>query len=176
MHGIIYFIVNLSNSKCYIGSTINPHESWSANHLIELRAGSHPNRHLQNAWSKYGEKSFVYLPFMKCPVGSLRLIEWFYIQQMKPAYNMVMHMRGLTPMTEERKRRIRSTISVSCKKVWDERTDEQRDAIRQNQSEAHKIRWANMDPVIRNSIGRKNSERMKAVWAERKRMKSKDAS
>lgn len=172
MRGVIYLIVNLTNHNFYVGCTINPDRRWVDNHLPQLRAGKHENHHLQHSFNKYGEDKFVYLPFYECPIGSLHHIEWYLIQQLRPQYNMVKHMRGLSPMTEERKRRIRSATSVSCKRMWDERSDEERANIRKNQSEAHKKRWANMDPEKKRSLAAKTSEKMKDIWAERKRLKS----
>ncbi len=56
---VIYKIINLENAKFYIGSTVK----WRARvraHRRKLNAGTHHCTHLQNAWSKYGEDSFVF--------------------------------------------------------------------------------------------------------------------
>ena len=172
MRGVIYLIVNLTSRNFYVGCTVNPDTRWIKNHLPQLRAGKHENPHLQHSFNKYGECQFAYLPFYECPASVLHRVEWYFIQQLRPQYNMVRHMRGLSSMTEERKQRIRLATSMSCKKMWEERTDQERKAIRDNQSVAHKKRWANMDPEKKAAIAKKNSENMKAIWTERKRLKS----
>jgi len=58
----VYKIVNLANNKVYIGSTGNKcgfKKRWSY-HLNDLRQNKHHSRHLQRAWNKYGEDSFVF--------------------------------------------------------------------------------------------------------------------
>ena len=58
----VYRIVNNINGKLYIGSTGSKggfKKRWSY-HLTDLRQNKHHSRHLQKAWNKYGEKSFVF--------------------------------------------------------------------------------------------------------------------
>lgn len=58
----IYRIVNLINGKLYIGSTASEggfKKRWSY-HLDGLRHNKHHSIHLQRAWNKYGEQSFVF--------------------------------------------------------------------------------------------------------------------
>lgn len=55
----IYKIVNLQNDHFYIGSSVNlPRRR--ARHFSELRNNKHNNKHLQAAWNKYGESSFIF--------------------------------------------------------------------------------------------------------------------
>ena len=61
MLGYIYFIVNTTTGKKYIGETINFKERKSK-HLSYLRKNSHHSKKLQRAYNKYGENNF----------------EWFY--------------------------------------------------------------------------------------------------
>ena len=55
----IYTISNKLNGKVYVGSAVRPNNRrmW---HLRYLRRGCHPNPHLQRAWNRYGEASFVF--------------------------------------------------------------------------------------------------------------------
>lgn len=58
----VYKIVNLINNKVYIGSTASKggfKKRWSY-HLTDLRQNKHHSRHLQRAWNKYGEQSFLF--------------------------------------------------------------------------------------------------------------------
>lgn len=54
----IYAIVHLATGRRYVGSTGNL-RSRLRSHRRELSRGVHRNRHLQGAWSKYGEAAFV---------------------------------------------------------------------------------------------------------------------
>jgi group I intron endonuclease len=55
----IYRIKNTINNKSYIGSTKNITKRWSW-HRLALKKGVHHASHLQRAWNKYGEDSFVF--------------------------------------------------------------------------------------------------------------------
>lgn len=56
----IYKIINVVNNKFYVGSAVN-FSRRKARHFSELRNSRHSNSKLQNAWNKYGEKSFVFV-------------------------------------------------------------------------------------------------------------------
>lgn len=55
----IYKIVNTVNNKYYIGSTRNFKDRWRR-HLNALQNNRHINKHLQNAWNKYGSDKFQF--------------------------------------------------------------------------------------------------------------------
>lgn len=55
----IYCIENLSNSKKYIGQSVNISDRWKK-HISELNRGSHHNDYLQKAWNKYGKNEFKF--------------------------------------------------------------------------------------------------------------------
>lgn len=56
---VIYKIINLINNKFYVGSTNNHYERFRV-HRNRLRGNKHHSKHLQAAWNKYGEESFVF--------------------------------------------------------------------------------------------------------------------
>jgi group I intron endonuclease len=55
----VYRIENVVSGKYYIGSSGNLYERWRK-HKNKLRAGTHPNPHLQGSWNKHGERCFVF--------------------------------------------------------------------------------------------------------------------
>ena len=57
--GVIYRITCIANGKFYIGSTVNKNQRW-ARHRKDLREGKHPNKHMQAAWTLYGEAAFLF--------------------------------------------------------------------------------------------------------------------
>lgn len=56
--GVLYKITNTINNKVYIGKTVNWKERFSS-HTWALKNNVHPNKHLQNSFNRYGEKSFT---------------------------------------------------------------------------------------------------------------------
>jgi group I intron endonuclease len=55
----IYQIRNSITNQFYVGSSVNLAERKN-NHIKKLRRNIHDNIHLQRAWNKYGENSFVF--------------------------------------------------------------------------------------------------------------------
>tara|TARA_R110000868_G_C10688432_1_gene748089 strand:- start:38 stop:742 length:705 start_codon:yes stop_codon:yes gene_type:complete len=56
----IYKIINVVNNKFYVGSSVDLRKRKSK-HFSELRHNKHNNKHLQRAWNKYGEDSFIFV-------------------------------------------------------------------------------------------------------------------
>ena len=64
----IYKIINTVNGKFYVGSTTNTRERFRT-HRNRLRKNRHHASHLQAAWNKYGETSFVFHVIETVPEG-----------------------------------------------------------------------------------------------------------
>lgn len=99
----IYFILNKRNSKCYIGSSLDVKvRLWQ--HKSKLRSNSHINKHLQNAFNKYGERSFIFQVLDVCKAKELPSLEQAYIDIFQPKYNISnvaeAPMRGLKRTSE----------------------------------------------------------------------------
>lgn len=86
----VYKIVNSQNGNEYVGSTLLGFEWRKRKHLRELRKGKHHNRHLQNAFIKYGEGcfSFSILEVITDPTKLLDAEERWLIQ-INPIYNVM---------------------------------------------------------------------------------------
>lgn len=116
----IYKIVNKVNEKYYVGSTINLNLRWNQ-HKQKLRKQIHINPHLQSAWNKYGNDSFVYIIVETSDMSNLLLTEQKYLDIAKKepdkCYNISFDAfcpnrgRKLRPRTEKEKERIRQTLS-----------------------------------------------------------------
>ena len=74
----IYCIENIVNNKKYIGLT-NDVARRKREHLNLLRNNRHENQHLQYAWNKYGEASFVFYVVEECSIDMLDEREKYYI-------------------------------------------------------------------------------------------------
>ena len=112
----IYMIFNLVNGKRYIGSSLDIYNRLHE-HLHNLKNNKSHNKHLQNAWNKYGESSFLYnvLEFTKDDVRFER--EQYYIDVISPEYNLTNHVianTGYSP-TEETRNKIANTLKEKYK-------------------------------------------------------------
>lgn len=59
----VYKIINLVNNKLYIGSSSNLKDGFKdriRTHIRLLNRKTHPNKHLQSAWIKYGSDNFKF--------------------------------------------------------------------------------------------------------------------
>lgn len=104
----VYIITNSINGKRYIGSSNNIRKRlWK--HRSLLRHDKHENPHLQNAWNKYGEDNFVYSILEECDVSILLEREQYYIDILKPEYNIDISTthEHLNPETIEKMRKSR---------------------------------------------------------------------
>lgn len=70
----VYRITNAINGKFYVGSSISIAERWNK-HRKSLRRGKHHSKHLQAAWSKYGESAFVFSVLLECAPSDVSLHE-----------------------------------------------------------------------------------------------------
>lgn len=61
----IYKITNLLDNKVYIGQALNIDKRWKE-HQAALKHNKHQNKHLQNAWNKYGEENFKFEVIEEC--------------------------------------------------------------------------------------------------------------
>jgi group I intron endonuclease len=111
----IYCIENLINSKKYIGKTVNINKRWNA-HKRNLNNNIHKNKHLQNAWYKYGGENFKLWAIEECEKDILSKKEIYWIEKYKTnnpdfGYNMTKGGGGLLGyvFSEETKIKISNT-------------------------------------------------------------------
>lgn len=87
----IYKIKNLTNNKFYIGSTEVSFRDRAMDHRWGLRGDYHKNRHLQNSYNKYGEKSFNFIIVNTIPnTDNIRDVEQNYLDNINwdQSYNI----------------------------------------------------------------------------------------
>lgn len=85
--GEIYQINCVSNGRSYVGSTVN-FQQRKRQHLCDLRHGRHFSRHMQRAFAKHGESSFVFSVIeVVADVSDLVVREAHYIAILYPAFN-----------------------------------------------------------------------------------------
>lgn len=85
---VIYKILNLINGKCYVGSTRNL-RARSNEHWWNLTNNQHHSQYLQHAFNKLGRTKFT-IQVIENVSSPKDLVsrEQFYINLLKPAYNM----------------------------------------------------------------------------------------
>ena len=113
----VYRILNCVNGKFYIGSSINIEHRWKE-HIYELNNNIHNNKHLQNAWNKYGENNFKFEVIEEADKSNVRERETFYLKATNCVdetigYNMIDNASfglGVSGSDEVRKK-----ISDACK-------------------------------------------------------------
>jgi group I intron endonuclease len=61
----VYIILNISDGKCYVGSSVDVGKRLR-NHRENLVKGTHGNGHLQHSWDKYGPTAFQFKVVALC--------------------------------------------------------------------------------------------------------------
>lgn len=85
----VYKIVNLLNGHFYIGSSKDISQRFS-DHKSDLRNLKHRNRHLENAWHKYGAENFQF-EIVEETLNEKEILlerEQYYLDTLKPEYNI----------------------------------------------------------------------------------------
>lgn len=116
----IYKITNMTNGKCYVGSTWKSFRARWKQHVSKLNCGKHHCNHLQAAWNNYGEDNFEFEILELVSDKDILLDrEAFYIEKYKAyteGYNENPN-PNLSPMFNENSR-IKS--SETHKRLWRE--------------------------------------------------------
>lgn len=134
----IYQIHNLENDKLYIGGCVNLNKRFS-HHVCELNHKRHNNKYLQRDWNRYGQQNFEFVVLELCTRDELLKREQYYLDQLRPQYNISKsagNNRGTTRSEETRKR-----MSEARKKLW------RSQGYRERVTEANKSTWS--DPELR---------------------------
>lgn len=79
----IYAIKNKLDNKIYVGSSKSVYYRWKQQHYVELKGNTHGNRHLQNAWNKYGEDNFEFIVLEECDRSILFEREEYWMEHFK---------------------------------------------------------------------------------------------
>lgn len=92
---LIYKIVNITNNKEYVGSTINGLNWRKRKHLRELKKQIHHNRHLQNAYNIVGPDKFSF-EILEILPSSENLLERedHWTKLLKPEYNIMREIKS----------------------------------------------------------------------------------
>jgi group I intron endonuclease len=89
----IYKIINIVNNKFYIGSSKELSKRWTQ-HKSKLKYNKHGNIILQRSWNKYGKECFIFEIIEECDVAFLLEREQFFLDTLKPYYNIGLKSSG----------------------------------------------------------------------------------
>lgn len=157
----VYVIENVTTNTFYVGSTVNMRKRWNY-HRMELRRGSHHSAHLQNAWNKYGEGAFVFIPLQLIVEKERRLLaEQGFLDGFSNSYNIARRAQSCAGVkrSAETKARMRASFTSA-------RREHARELGRAPKSTEHRAR------IGEANAGRKQSEgaraKMRAAWEKRR--------
>lgn len=116
----IYKIQNITNFKCYMGSAQISFTNRFGRHRHDLRKGIHHCKYLQNAWNKYGEESFIFVPLLEKPPEECIDWEQHFFDFYQPEYNILKTAkhpgaRGKHRDLESRNKNARTFLLISPK-------------------------------------------------------------
>lgn len=110
----IYMLWNLATGDWYIGSSSKLRKR-ALEHRADLRRRRHPNKHLQNAWNKYGEDNFKFGTIELCEKQDLIVREQYWLDRLKPKYNINKSARAFTgPKTKEHREALSRALKGQC--------------------------------------------------------------
>jgi len=89
----IYKICNVTNGKCYYGSSFDVDKRFRR-HKNDLNKKKHINILLQRAWDKYQESSFDFSLVEECSKDVLLEREQHYLDTTVGGYNIGLHSSG----------------------------------------------------------------------------------
>ena len=134
----LYAITHKASNKAYVGSSHNV-ERRIRTHKSKLSKGYHHNKHLQNAWVKYGEKSFdiKVIAICKDEKESAELeqafLDCFYFDNLYNFKNAAFgvgsgksHPNKGKPLSEEHKRK----VSIALKGIGRPHSSKVKDVLR----------------------------------------------
>jgi len=148
----VYSIRHIQSGKEYIGSSGLISKRFKE-HIRALDNKYHQNSHLQNAWNKYGKKTFEFKVLIVCDKQHMRDYEQLFINNFAPKFNQSKSAYAGIPLghtcSEEHKAKVRVTSiehwgqdkyrNKVTKAIQDSMTDEEK----QNRSERAKLLWTN---------------------------------
>ena len=134
----IYKIINAASNKCYIGSSKNICERINS-HFRDLRKNEHCNKHLQNAWNRYGEDFFSFDVLLYCDEDDLI----FYENRAIGAFNTLDSAKGYNCVPAKR-----TTLTGSNYTEFRKRSAKTQKRVMQSVEARERISRANKGRVL----------------------------
>lgn len=145
----IYQILCAASGEIYVGSSVQIYVRWHQ-HRYFLRRGTSNCLKLQRAWKKHGEQAFRFSVLEECSPGVLEQREQHYINELKPALNIV------TDLTYG----LRQILAVAIRKNW--QNPEYVKKVTEALLRGTKNRW--LDPEFREKHSARLGQMAKDAW------------
>lgn len=154
----IYKILNTKTNKFYIGQASNLSRRFIV-HKSQFIRNIHPNIYLQRAWNKYSFWFFEFIILEYCELEKLVEREQFYIDTLKPEYNLCLkagspnlgknltkeHREKISKAGKGRKFSIETRAKMSAWQIGRKMSDEAKQNMFKaklgNQSRRLKLKW-----------------------------------
>jgi group I intron endonuclease len=131
MNSGVYEISFINSNKKYIGSAVNLNNRKKA-HISQLRNNKHPNKHLQNAFNKYGEENYIFKTLLICDSVNCLLYEQMVLDYFTPEklYNKriiaksnygIKYPEDVKKKASEYANSIKDELSKRALKYWNEK-------------------------------------------------------
>jgi group I intron endonuclease len=85
--GIYKIQSTIKPERIYIGSAVDIKRRWYE-HTHDLKLNNHNNPKLQNHYNKYGNEDLIFTVMKECSIKLLLEREQYYIDKLKPFYNI----------------------------------------------------------------------------------------
>ena len=150
----IYIITNTINGNRYIGQSIDiKRRFWDHRCISHER-----NRHMKHALKKYGKENFRYEVLEECDVDALDERETYYINLLKPEYNVMSGGQVHREVTDD----VKKILSEKSKQQWRKKSASERaDIIKNNligPRKGHPVLPETREKLRNANIGKKQSE------------------
>lgn len=106
----IYKITNIINNKFYIGSSVNIYQRLK-HHYSDLKNNKHGNKYFLRSYIKYGKNNFKVEILEEATKELLLIKEQYYINILKPEYNLMIDVVG-NKLTEISRKQISKTLKA----------------------------------------------------------------
>lgn len=110
----IYSIENILNNRVYVGSSKCIYKRI-LDHRSDLRKNKHSNYKLQHDWNIYGEEYFHFNILCSCNLDQRTEKEQYYMDELKPFYNIERIIYPIMTPSKERKEKISQTLKKRYK-------------------------------------------------------------
>lgn len=119
MTGIYCIFSNIDKNKIYIGSAKNI-TTRIKRHLSELKNNKHNNKKMQNYFNKHSLDNFNYRVLVLCSEEELIVKEQFYLDFLKPYFNVLKKAYSLEGYKHTEYSKIRISIKNKGRKMTEE--------------------------------------------------------
>lgn len=155
----VYLIENTITGRCYVGSAARSFQSRWQKHKSDLKLNKHANVRLQRAYNKYGSEAFRFEVLATCPPEYAVKLEQFFIDTLKPAYNISPTAGSSLGVVRSEDYKERLSKSRTGFKASDEFRQCRSEAMKGNTLGVGRKRSAETNAkIVAQQIGRKRSE------------------